>query len=1189
MAVLERPAWLIAPADADAAEFARALGVSALAAALLRRRGLTSVDAARAFLSPALDDLGDPSAIPGVDEAVALVARAVREGRPIAVHGDYDVDGITATAILIRTLRMLGASPCWRLPHRIRDGYGLGTAAVEALAAGGRRSSPGDAGVLIAADCGITALDAVGRARALGLDVVVLDHHEAGAQRPAAIVVEPGGRDDGGAAPCAAGLAFFFAWALRRHLGRTPALPAELVGLAALGTVADVVPLTGDNRRLVAAGLRQFRADPPLGVRALLEEAAIPGPVDTWHIGWQIAPRLNAPGRLGDPAPALDLLLTDDPAEARALAQTLDAANRDRQMLLDQALTEAMAQVEGTAPSGAPMGLVVAGEGWHPGVVGLVAGRLVEAYSRPAVAIALSGGAGRGSARSVAGFDLVRALGECGEHLVAFGGHAMAAGLSIDAGAIPAFRACFVERAGEALAGRPPARVQVDAEVTLADLTPALVADLGRLAPFGPGNPSPVLAVRNVRPVARRLVGDGAHLGIGVTDGAVFADAIGFSMAGWLDVLTLTGASVDLAFTPEMDRGGSERVRLRLRALDVPGVDMNAVLRDTGLVVERLFRRADDFLGEARYDGVEETAAFYTKAVGVTFGDRQAVVAALRAGDRLRLRREPANPHDPHALQVLTEDDRPVGYLNARLAGRLAPLMDAGVRYVASVAGVTGGGGRAAGLNLFVEREPEDLAGGAGQDPGPPLHGWRAGGARDALARLPIHLNAGRPFRSGLAEALDLLAGGRRVALMVPPGRGRVVAIAAAAALAAADGRGTLVVVPTRSHAVHRAAQLGARLGPLGLSIEAAHGLLPLSARDRLDERLRRGEVDVVVATAEMLRDPVRLAPFLPLARTVVVDGGAEPEWRPALSALAAAAVFAVGGGTLCRGIARVVAETAIVHDQAPRAPLTVVDRRADAGVEGVWSVLEAALSSGQKTLAIVAPREAAVRLAALARDRRGAGVAYLHGGLSPRLRDIVTQAFREGRLDTLVATAALDEEALPPDVQQVVVGALAPDLDRCLAACGGALGGHRPVTVTLAAGAADRDRYRRVLDEQAPGREMLVAVYRALRDWRGEQPFVWPDETTWAHLGAAVPGLTRATVDAACDVFVEAGVASRESVPAGGGRPAASHVQLTAAAGRRDLAASLRYREGRRARDAFEAAAAWMLAATPAEVERSL
>ena len=1192
MAVLDRPAWIIGPADAGAAEFARALGVHPLAAGVLRRRGITTVEAARAFLSPSLDELTDPSAIPGMAAAAGLVAGAVRTGRPIAIHGDYDVDGVTATAILVRTLRALGAAPGWRLPHRITDGYGLGLPAVEALAAGG-------AELLIAADCGITAVDAVARARALGLEVVVLDHHSPGAVPPDAWIVAPAGAGDG-AAPCAAGLAFLFAWALRRELGRVPALPADLAGLAAIGTVADVVPLTGDNRRLVAGGLRQLRTDPPLGIRALLDEAAIAGPVDTWHIGWQIAPRLNAPGRLGDPAPALALLLTDDPSEARALAQTLDAANRERQQLLDQVLTEAAAQVDEVSRRGAPapMGIVVAGDGWHPGVVGLVAGRLAEAYRRPAVAIALSGGTGRGSARSVTGFNLVDAFAACGAHLLGFGGHAMAAGLSIDGRAIPAFRECFAGRAAEVLTEQPPERVHVDAEVRLGDLTPALVLELERLAPFGPSNPAPVLAVRHVQPVARRLVGDGAHLGVGVTDGTSFADAIGFSMAGWADILTLTGAAVDLAFTPELEpafagqgpakAGRAARVRLRLRALDVPGLDVEAVLRDTGLVIDRLFRRAGDFLGDTPYDGLEDVPSFHTKVVGVTFDGRPAVVAALRTGDRLRLRREPGNPHDPHAVQVRSGDDRQIGYLNARLAGRLAPLMDSGVRYIASVSGLTGGGDRAAGVNIVIEREPEPAAAAIEIPslPAAPGRTWRAGAARDVLGRLPLHLNAGRPFRAGLSEALGLLAERRPVALMTAHGRGHATAFAAAAALAAADRRGTLVVVPSFSRAVHRAAQLAPRLGPLGLRVDAAHGLQTLRARDRLGEALRAGAVDVLVATAQILGETGWLAAFLPRVGTIVLDGGGEPDWRAVPPEIERPTVLAVGDGGICRTAARAFGGMAIVDDRAPRASVTVVDRRAEVGADGLWPILEETLRSGGKTVAIAAPREAALRIASLARERdTSVRVAYLHGGLPPRLREIVTQAFREGRLDVLVATAALDEEALPPDVQHVVLGALAPDLDWSLALCGGALAGRRPVTVTLAAGERDRERYRRGLEEQAPGREMLVAIYRALRDWRGARPFPWPDEAAWGHLAAAVPGLVRPAVDAACDIFVEAGLASRESLPPGGG----FHVQLSPAAGRRDLAASVRYREGRRARELFEAGAAWMLAAAAAEVERSL
>ncbi|HKV43974.1 MAG TPA: single-stranded-DNA-specific exonuclease RecJ, partial [bacterium] len=682
--------WIVEPKDAEAVALAAALDLHPLAASLLCRRGVTTVEAARRFLHPNLDDLADPLALPGMDRAVERVAAALAAGQHIAVHGDYDVDGISATAILVRGLQALGGDPRWYLPHRFHDGYGLGLRAVEALAAQGAQ-------VLIAADCGITATESVGRARALGCDVLILDHHVPGAERPEATIVAPPRGIGAGAPLCAAGLAFAFVRALRRRLGATPSQPG-LVSLAALGTIADVVPLLDDNRRLAAAGLTEMHEAPLVGIRALADVAGIAA-VDAWHVGWQLGPRLNAPGRLGDPSPALRLLLTDDAQEARPLADLLDATNRERQAVLGRVLAEALIQAEEDARAPA---FVVAGEGWHPGLVGLVAGRLAERYRRPAVAIALDGDVGRGSARSVEGFDLTEALGACAHHLLAFGGHAMAAGLSVMREAVPEFRRAFQERAAagaEAWAMLPSLRI--DAEVRLSEVTPSLVDALERLGPFGAGNPEPLLASRGVRAVNRRLVGGGQHLRMDVTDGEALVEAIGFAMAARGELLLFTEAPIDLAFVPERDRLAPDRVRLRVQALKVPGMDPESILTDTGALLDRLFQHAAEYLDETRGDGIEEAAALYTKVVGVTFAGRQEALAALRPGDPLRLVREPANVHDPHAVGVLAPDGRQLGYLRAPLAGRLSPSIDAGARYRATVLAVTGGGDRSLGVNIF--------------------------------------------------------------------------------------------------------------------------------------------------------------------------------------------------------------------------------------------------------------------------------------------------------------------------------------------------------------------------------------------------------------------------------------------------------------------------------------------------------
>ncbi len=1165
MAVLERLPWVVAPADAGAGALARELGVPVLVGQILRRRGVVSAQDAREFLAPSLDRLADPLTVPGMAHAADRLAAAVALGERVAIHGDYDVDGICATAILVRTLRGLGADPLWYVPHRLRDGYGLGMPAVEALAAQGAR-------VLVAADCGITAYDAVARAAALGLDVIVVDHHTPGPERPAALVVAPAeGAGVLDPPPCAAGLAYLLAWALRRRAAGQGA-PEGLAALAALGTIADVVPLLGDNRRLAAGGLAQLRTAPIAGIRALVDVAGITGPLEAWHIGWQLGPRLNAPGRLGDPTPALRLLLTDDAGEARHLAEALDEANRERQAILERVLGDAITQVglEPDAPA-----LVVAGEGWHPGVVGLVAGRLVEQFGRPAVAVALADGVGRGSARSIEGFHLVQALDACRAHLRGFGGHAMAAGLSIDAGSVEAFRHAFLEVAA-ARAPAAPAALDVDAEVSLADVTVPLVTALEALGPFGPGNPQPVCAVRSVHAVTRRVVGDGAHLRMGVTDGSVFVETIGFAMAGIAELLSFTDAAVDLAFVPELDRFDPDRVRLRLRALSVPGVDPGTLLADTALLVDRLFRRADDYLGDVEPPR-ESAPEFYTKVVGVTFDDRQTVIAALAPGDTLALRREPDNPHDPHAVRVAAPDGRMIGYLRARVAGRIAPAMDAGGRYRAIVSRVTGGGDRTLGVNVHVQREDDEPA---------PLRtasrrAWRALDRPARTARLPIYVNEGRPLRPALAEALDEVARGRSVVLAVPPGRGWATAVAAAAAQAVSGDHAALVIEPLWADAERRSEQLQSRLGALGLRVDALHGVLDVGRRDHTLAGVASGGTDVAVVTVEALRAGMMADTWIARTAVAVLDGVAPADLAELPPRVLERPRLILADPAGAAALAREHGAAAILRDDPARPALRVDDRRRGADPS---AVVEEVVANGEKCVVYAATPDTCVRFAAQIRERAGgdARIAYLHEGLPRPVRQAVGRAFEEGRLGVLVTTA-LCEETLPRDLRRAVLASFPSGRREFLAVCGAVGLDRRPSTVTLAWAAEDHAARRRALGERCPDRVLLAALYRALRAWRGVDPFAWPDDATWEHVRATVPGATRATMDAACAVFEEAGLAVREAAGSGW------QVRLVPVDGRRDLGISLRYREGARQREAFDRFAAWAERATSGDIERAV
>lgn len=558
--------------DAPGAEaLRRALGVHPLVAKVLCRRGLAEPAAAASFLRPRLADLPDPGLLRGMDAAVARLVRAVEADERIYAYGDYDVDGVTSTTLLVSFLRSVGARVEWYVPHRIGEGYGLNLAAIERIAAGG-------AGVLVALDCGVTAVAEVDRAAALGMDVVIVDHHTAPAELPRAVAIlnpwQPG---------CtyptkhlaAVGIAFLLAGGLRRALrerGRFASRPEpdlrDLLDLVALGTVADVVSLTGANRILVKAGLVELgRATRP-GVRALKRVAGVGAvaPVTAGQVGFRLAPRINAAGRLADAGRAVELLLARDEAAADALARELDAANTERQELEKAVLAEALALAAGR---GDVRGLVLDGEGWHAGVVGIVAARVVERFHRPTIVVGVdpATGIGKGSGRSIEGFHLHDAIAACSGYLVRFGGHRHAAGVTVERDRLPAFRDAFEREATRRLAPEDLIpRCRIDAALPVGEVNFALAEALEALQPFGAGNPEPTLALRGMR-ARRRTVGDGGgHLKLALDD-APFLDAIGFGLGGLADSLP---PEVDLAFQLGVDEFRGER-RLRLKIRDVKG------------------------------------------------------------------------------------------------------------------------------------------------------------------------------------------------------------------------------------------------------------------------------------------------------------------------------------------------------------------------------------------------------------------------------------------------------------------------------------------------------------------------------------------------------------------------------------------------------------------------------------------
>ncbi len=554
--------WRIHPHDASRiVALERSAGIPAVVAQLLLCRGICEADLAREFLDPRLSSLRDPELLPGLSAAADRITASVRAGRRIVIYGDYDVDGMSGTAILFLCLKLLGAEVSYHVPNRIEEGYGLSCEALAKLAGRGAQT-------IITVDCGASSVREAEEARRLGLELIITDHHHFADTLPAADgLVHPA--LPGGAYPftglCGAGVAFKLAWALCQRASQSKKVSdpmreflMQAVGLVSLGTVADVVPLVDENRVLVRHGLSSLRNRPPLGVAALMKVIGMDlvGPLSSEDISFKLAPRLNAAGRLGQATLGIELLTTESSERAAALAAYLHELNGSRESLERSIYLAANKQATEQFDPEGDAALVLADRGWHPGVIGIVAARLAEKFHRPVVMIAfdpLGNKPGVGSARSAGGFDLHAGFAACTEHLVSHGGHAAAAGLKIEEPRLEAFREQFCEFAASEMSDSARvAELRIDAEVTFSALTSTAVADIERLAPFGHSNPRPLLCATDVTLLEPpKLVGGGQrHLSLRLVQHGVQFKAIAFGGSDWAADLTETSGPIAVAFRP---------------------------------------------------------------------------------------------------------------------------------------------------------------------------------------------------------------------------------------------------------------------------------------------------------------------------------------------------------------------------------------------------------------------------------------------------------------------------------------------------------------------------------------------------------------------------------------------------------------------------------------------------------------
>jgi len=1181
--------WRLAEADERVvAALAASTGHSAIVARVLAVRGITTAEEVARFLEPSLErDWLDPLLIPGMAEAAGRVADAVRAGERIVVFGDFDLDGISATAVAARGLRAMGGDVVAMVPHRFHEGYGLSAPAIDRVLTHSPR-------LVVTVDCGISARDEVATLRAAGVDVVVTDHHEPGAGVPEGIAVANPKLDE--ACPsrdlAGAGVALKLVQAVGGLLGR-PETWRTLADLATLGTVADIVPLSGENRALVAEGVASIRRSPRPALAALCAVAGVSAEAfSSDNIAFALAPRLNAAGRMADPAVALDLLMADDPVRADECARVLDEHNRDRQAaeadLSDAATALAQRTYHGERA------VVLAGEGWHEGVKGIVASRMVQLHGVPAFLFTIEDGVARGSGRSAGSVDLFRSVEACAGVIERFGGHEAAVGLTLPAADLPRFRECLLAHLDTLPAEQFVTTTQVDAEVGLSDVSIELGAELGLLEPFGHSNPRPLLAANGVFMNGRERVGRGlSHLKFVAFDGAASVPAIAFRCRD-IEQLALEEAAVDLTFQLEVDQWrGRKRAQLIVRDVHAR---QDVAEGPAAELVGDLFARADAILAREEYAGIEEAPSFHTKLAGVTFEGRQGVLGRMVAGAPLRLERQPGNEYDPNAIALFDPHGDQVGFFNRRLAAALAPAIDAGVEYDVEVTDVTGGeGGRSLGVNVLVARRDaadavEDTAAARAEN-----RAQLAALPSDELdAELVRRFIGDRSLHAAQVESLASLAQGHSTLAVMATGRGKsLIFHMHAARIALRQGAASVFVYPLRALVADQAFHLGEAFAEVGLEVRTVTGETSQTERGEAFSALAAGGLDVILTTPEFLHFHAQRFAEAGRVGFVVVDeahhvGLSRAGHRPAYSRLGEAlellgrpttlAVTATASDEVAAQVREILGIEAVVLDPTVRDNLAIEDAR---GVEDRDAYLVRLAAQGGKMVVYVNSRDSSVRLARMLRKRvpdLAWKTAFYNGGLSRSIRHAVERAFRVGDVQLVIATSAFGEGVNIPDVRNVVLYHL-PFNDVEFNQMAGRAGRDGALAhIHLVFGERDARINEMILSTLAPDRDDMAALYRVLRDiaQREGEGFEITNAELAERCGAARRGCTLDDrgVSSALGVFRDLGLVTGE------GHGAYRRLSVVPSPPKVELTSSVRYTEGLDEIEEFGVFRTWALTA---------
>ena len=1062
--------WEIAaPPENLVNELSESLHISKLLATILINRNLTTEQLATAFLQADQQVFGDPLAMKGMTIALERLVQAINGNEKITIYGDYDVDGITATVVMMKVLTDLDANVTFYIPERQSEGYGIHSEALQKIVDDGTK-------LLITVDCGISAVQEVTDFKEK-IDIIITDHHSVSSVVPPALaILNPKQVDCNYPEKNLAGVGVAYKlcqaiWQKLRHQQLN-----NYLEIVALGTIADIVALTGENRLIVKRGLSFMATTENVGLRALINVCGLAEKlINSGHVGFMLAPRLNAAGRLEHAAAAVELLITNDKKQAEELAQHLNRENLERQTIEKDILVKAEANLHKMNKI-TDRALVVAGHDWNSGVIGIVASRLVEAYYRPTVVISIKDGIGKGSCRSIAGFHMFEALQQCADLLVAFGGHAQAAGLTILPENISLFEQRLIKIASATLTEEDYTPVlQLDGKLSLPEITFDLIAELEKLEPYGMGNPRPIFACQRVSMTTAKAIGaDGAHLRFAVEQNMKTLDGVAWNLGNEASEL-LTAKQVDIAFQPEINEWKGH-CKLQLKAQSIRPVD--CIVTE----IDKLFLANEQ---NDRFKNIDVASQFFTKAVGVTFDNRQDNIAKLTIAEQLKLQRQPDNIYDKNAIIITTMAGLEIGYLRREIAEKLASHIDNGDSiYRAQVADITGDAASNFGVNIFVWQEMQPMVA--------------------DIRRNSITLDEARQFL--LADhqyhdkqklALQALANGENTLVIMGTGRGKSAIFQTKAVLDAINnGKMTIILYPLRALVNDQYLNLVQRLKPLGINVYKGNGTISVEERGALFAALQDGTIDILLTTPEFLsanrrfikQQAQRIGFFVVDEAHHLADGKRRPAYQQLCSLLAelgyppSLGVTATATETTAISICTSLAVKTTIIDKTVRANLQIHDER---NVTNKMSYLKDLIKRNEKVLIFVNSRKKAVEIASELRQAQpslGEKIGFYHGGLSNSWRVKVENWFKDGILQVVVATSAFGEGIDLPDIRHVVQYHLPFNMTSFNQQCGRAGRDGGSGLIHLLFGQADIKLNNYILADRAPDRDTIGRIYLILK-----------------------------------------------------------------------------------------------------------